>query len=719
MKIISGKNQIAIFTVIFLNCLIISVKSEYLPSPSESLILNSTNRIYSNNQTGTLINGIAVFGIFTNESSSHHWKIPDVSEEQAIFFSITPKSLVNVTVYNPSGVPFDIDIEEHNTEFLGSWIAPIGGNWNIEVNDTQTERTVNATYKIMASIPETGYNEESAIELSEFDKVANFTIAHDVHYWKVSLEHNQNGTLSLKETTPNTLEKAQIKIYRPGYFHNPELPETLIDPFEGLFTYSWNSFYDDVFFIIIKHNPSIISPLGTYNITFDAEKDLYNFETAGTIPFNQTITYRINQGFSPVKKYYFKFHVNESRVTVFIRIFGPNNSEANILEGATVEIYDGGKQKRITDPLTEGSQDVDKYFLIKLINMEADTYYLVFNPLSNTVGLFYIHFEYSLPTPFSWNPIFMILSMIIVLVLPIYLIYLDLKGKWYQTNQWSLPISIKDSYEFIKHSVRGIFNVTEIPNDSILIRVASIPFRTYLLLNFIESSENETLVFSKRIRRKIEWIIYFLIGLFIFDTLNIILFLLSSGYIHLLPIYLPNLTDFVLFLSIPTVFLVIGVLFVNVSAYISYTQIISRVNYIVQNYKEVSNNDQYSKGIDPLQAAKTINYVRVLWNQAKSAFKESNFELFVIKADAAVKNLLSTRYLQIVSGNAYSKPEFQVQVNELRKRGYDLPSDKKISHFRNLRNKIVHSSVTLDEKESVDCFAFYSTFITRLGLRPT
>jgi hypothetical protein len=108
-----------------------------------------------------------------------------------------------------------------------------------------------------------------------------------------------------------------------------------------------------------------------------------------------------------------------------------------------------------------------------------------------------------------------------------------------------------------------------------------------------------------------------------------------------------------------------------------------------------------------------------LWSQAKRAFKENNFELFVIKSDAAVKSLLSTRYKQIVTGNTNPKPEFKIQVSELRRRGFDLPSDKRIAHYRNLRNRIVHSSVTLDEKESVNCFAFYSTFITRLGLRPT
>ncbi|MHA2289496.1 MAG: hypothetical protein ACXABG_11990, partial [Promethearchaeota archaeon] len=81
--------------------------------------------------------------------------------------------------------------------------------------------------------------------------------------------------------------------------------------------------------------------------------------------------------------------------------------------------------------------------------------------------------------------------------------------------------------------------------------------------------------------------------------------------------------------------------------------------------------------------------------------------------------LLSTRYWQICPINSHSTADVQTQGVELRKRGFDLPNEKKIAHFRNLRNRIVHSSVTLGEKESVDCFAYYSTFITRMGLRPT
>lgn len=715
MKISPRKYQIAVFFVLFLNMTAIYVSSSSNTSTSQLTQGERIFRTIASNQTGILKHGISNIGIFTNDSFSHNWILQDVREDQIVYFSISPDNILNVTVLNPSGIKYDYNQKTHPTKVLGSWAATISGNWTINVKDNREVKTGNVIYTILASVPESGYDEESAIDISKMNTIANFTLENEVHYWKIFLEYNQNGTLFLRENVSNVLEGGTMLIYRPGRFHNPEFPVITIDPFQGLYRFSWNAKYEDIYFIVIMHN--VVYPVGEYNVTYSIEADLFNFKTAGTIPYNQTVSYRITQGFTPTKKYYFKFQVNLSRVTVYIQIYGPDSSDAIFLEDAMVEIFDGSKQRRINRTY-EGDYDYDKQFDIILRNLDADTYYIVISPQSGLVGQFYIHFRYTLPKPFSWSLHAIVVSILLLFALPTYLIYLDSRGKWYQINQWSLPTSVKEAFKFIRYSFRGIFNLKEIPNESILIRIASIPFRTYLLLNFIESSAEETLVFSKRIRRKMEWIIYFLVGFVIYDGINIFLFLLDSS-VHLLPVAITDFTYLLLFLVVPTVILAIGVLFVNVSAYISYSQVISRVNYIVQNYQETSDERIRLHSLDPTQTSKTINYVRVLWNQAKHAYRGNNFELFVIKADAAVKNLLSTRFLQVVTGNTYSKPDFQIQVVELRKRGFDLPNDKKIKHFRNLRNRIVHSSVTLDEKESVDCFAYYSTFITRLGLRPT
>lgn len=656
-------------------------------------------------------NGIPLEAIFTNESSSHSYLLHDVDSGQEVFFSIDPDYNFNVTLFSPSGTIFEIERIIHDTKFLGKWkTSEWSGNWEIQVNDTRVVKNGNLTYSIYVSVPSLGYNEDSArqIEISPFQ--ANFSIDHENHYWRVYLNDNQNGTLLIKETDPNVLYKSKITIYRQEHLQNPVLPQTEIG---GSYNYSWNANSDDIYFIRLDHNAEVISPTGVYNISFIAEQDFYSFNTAGRLPHNQTISIRSNQPFSPSKPYFFKFLVNSSRADVFIRVFGPDSIDAKILEASIVEIFDETKQRPI-GTFEEKDQFIDKEFNISL-TLEAGKYFLVVRPVSNAVGLFFVHFEYDLPRPFVWTLPAIFVCFIVLVALPGYLTYLDWKGRWYRINQWSVSIQVDEAFKILKNSFRGIFKIKEVPNTSILIPITNIPFKTFGLMNFIESSEKETLIVVKRLHRKIEWFLYFLIGIIIFDILNFLSFTFFS--IHFLPIDISNPLILITILIIPTIFSTIIVLFVNVSAFLSYSQVVNRISYTIENLQESPRKEFTMKGLDPEQALKNINYVRVLWNQAKHAFKENNYELFVIKADAAVKNLLSTRFQQVVSSPIYSKPDFQFQVTNLRNHGFDLPSEKKIAHFRNLRNRIVHSSITLNEKESVDCFAFYSTFIARLGLR--
>ncbi len=654
-----------------------------------------------------LKHGIPITGTFNSESTSHNYVFEALTQGQVVYFSINPKDNLNITIYTPSEIEFDIEEITHPDKYLGSWKASADGDWRLQVNGTESYST-NVTYVILASIPEVGYSDDTATLVNESIIEANFTIDHEIHHWKVTLEENQNCTLSLKETTPSVLYRARMMIYRQEFPKNPVLSDTQI-----IFNYSWNPIARDTYFIVITHNPEDVSPTGVYNISLVSEESRYSFETAERLPYNQTLSVRVDQGFAPRKPYFFKFEVNFSQSKVFLRVYGPNSTAAKVLDHAIVEVYDSGKQTR--EYIGEEDIQINAYEFNISLTLDAGTYYLVISPDSNAVGQFSIHFSYQLPQPFIWTLPAIFLNIAILIALPLYLIYLDSKGKWYRINQWTLPISLNETYKFLKYSFSGLFNIKEVPNESILIRVTSIPFKTFALLNFVESSEKETLVFSKRIKRKIEWIVYFLVGLIIFDVLNFLDFFLFSG--HSLPIYISNLASLFVILAVPTILLAIIVFFVNIFIYISYSQLNNRITYIVQNYQESSNKAIPPSDMDPTQAWKSINYVRVLWNQAKHAFTENNYELFVIKADASVKNLVSTRYVQLVPGDKYSKPDFQFQVSSLRKRGFDLPNEKKITHFRNLRNRIVHSSVTLDEKESVDCFAYYSTFITRLGIR--
>ncbi|MFX0184178.1 MAG: hypothetical protein ACFE95_13930 [Candidatus Hodarchaeota archaeon] len=702
--------NLAIITSLFF---VFCISPSLVSSTSEKNIINQ--KITTNFSEANILNhGIPLKGIFNESSKSHTYIFETINQGQVIYFSINPNSDFNITLYNPYGIKFDIKRTFHPNEgiYLGSWQASLAGDWLLEVNNTRAE---NVTYDILASIPETGYSGDSSVFLKQSFLEANFTLDHEIHYWKVSLEANQNGTLFLNEVTQSVLFQATLTIYPQKTPNNPILPSKELTQSDlPDYNFSWNSFVTDYYIIEIEHKAQDATLTGIYNISFITEEDLFSVETAGKLPYNKTISIRVNPpGYSTPKKYFFWFQVNSSRSKVNIRV---SDEGTDLLEiYGQVEIFDSGHQNPLYSNFEQSQVRDGEFNITETLN--EGIYYLVITPTPGAIGELTIHFDYQLPQPFTFELASIFVSMCLLMALPAYLIYLDSKGKWYQIDQWTIPNSLEETYKLFKYSFRGIFNIKEVPQESILIQVASIPFRTYSLINFIESSEIETIVFSKRIRRKIEWVIYVLIGFICFDFLNIFSYVLYT--IHFLPFYVANLTSLIFVLAIPTVLLVITVLFVNVSSYLTYKQIINRIIYVIQNYEESLDSEIPIERLDSAQAIKSINYVRVLWNQAKHAFKEKNYELFVIKADASVKNLLSTRFLQVVAGDTHSKPDFQIQVTELRRRGFDLPSDRKIAHFRNLRNRIVHSSVTLDEKESVDCFAYYSTFITRLGLRPS
>jgi hypothetical protein len=679
-------------------------------------ILAKPSLINTDFQNATTIQpGVLTTGIFTHETHSHDWKLEDIDEGQVVYVSLTPEEILEVDLFHISGQSYTNIVQRTlstYSKYLASWVCPDYGDWIIQVNDTREIRTENVSYSLLIMIPSSGFDVETAVLITDSQEQANFSIDHESHYWKVLLNENQNGIMNLQSSAPHVLLGSSVSIFRERNPQNPILEMTTIT--QANFNYSWNSPATDTYFIVVRHQ-SLGYSIGEYNISFFAETSAYSFETAYEIKENQTLAVKITQGFVPRKRYYFSFNVNVSRSDVSISVYEENFSTTTILNYALVELFDEGLQNAI---VAKQEENADRDGQINISEtLDEGIYYLIITPESVAVGTFYILLEYNLTRPFVWNLLAVLFSIGITIVLPIYLVYLDTQGKFYRVNQWSTPTSVQETYRTFRNSFRGIYNIKEVPNDSILIRVASIPFQTYAILNFVESSERETLVLSKRVSRKFELGQYFLFSLVIFDILNIVFYLLFS--VHFLPFYFANLTSIMVFLFIPTIILVIIVLFTNVSAYITYSQVINRVAYIIHNYQENDNETNAIISMDALQAEKSINYVRVLWNQARHAFKEENYELFVIKADAAVKNLLSTRFVQICPENMYSKPDFQTQVVELRKRGFDLPNDRRIAHFRNLRNRIVHSSVTLNEKESVDCFAFYSTFITRLGLRPT
>ena len=116
MIISARKNLIIVLIVLLFNFTVICVSSS---SDICNFEINSgdliTNKIYSND-TNILRHGVKDFGIFTNSSDSHYWILPNIREEQSVYFSISPKNILNITVINPYGIESEFTEEQHSTK---------------------------------------------------------------------------------------------------------------------------------------------------------------------------------------------------------------------------------------------------------------------------------------------------------------------------------------------------------------------------------------------------------------------------------------------------------------------------------------------------------------------------------------------------------------------------------------------------------------------------
>lgn len=419
MKIKTRKLKVFIAVIIAFNLLIFHSSLFLTSSASESTydLLKNT----SDFQNATILrHGIPQTKFFTNESISHSWILKTDTLGQVVYFSIDPhlsftKSDFQVALYDPSGIQFPLDPPTTSNKYLGSWTASKIGNWTIQVNDTRTVQSEDFFYEILASIPTTGFNDDSALSLSESNQIANFTLDHEVQYWKVSLEENQNCTVFLTEITSSVLNEAEVIIYSKELGKGNPVPveEKYSEPL-GLYNYSWNAFAHDDYIIEISHKTQYT---GLYNISFLAQHELYNFLTAGRLPHNQNISVCEIHSYVSQKKYYFWFMVNSSRSEVNVRVYEENPTLNKILDLSSVEIYDKGFQDPIlTAQEYRSAQDGE----IKIsISLDEGKYYLVILPKTGVKGLFHVHFECELSQSqniFS-NPLIQVILLFFTVVI--------------------------------------------------------------------------------------------------------------------------------------------------------------------------------------------------------------------------------------------------------------------------------------------------------------
>lgn len=102
------------------------------------------------------------------------------------------------------------------------------------------------------------------------------------------------------------------------------------------------------------------------------------------------------------------------------------------------------------------------------------------------------------------------------------------------------------------------------------------------------------------------------------------------------------------------------------------------------------------------------------WELAIRAFDNEDFDEFMIKADSSVERFLKVRYYQTMDGLDRNTP-FNQLIEEMRDKGFKLPTTEENSHWRNIRNEVARSEKELSRQEGEDGYEYFRAFLVGLN----
>ena len=514
-------------------------------------------------------------------------------------------------------------------------------------------------------------------------------------------------------------------------------------------------------------------PLGNYYINASLAVTGYSFDTS--LELHDNITYRGKVAYNDrydVINFYRIWVVEGSTVK-----FSLNETLPNVLDDAIVAIYDPTIPPNPT-VIYEERLGEDGKIMGSFYAERTGYYYFKVQPRSSggIIGEYDILIRITSPGVWNWSTANILITVFFFFILPLCLFIVCVRyPQWSQKLQlgsifiviilnsfisslsllgmialipasvtplsfaalmiflllgalfaiiaFKLPPISPESYEWlVDFEKTTVFNSlaknptiplsAAVPKDKIAFRFGIGPIGVDILLNLIGLAEEGTLIRMKTSRRLWEVSQLFFVGIALYYLISLVMF--SLFHETPLPFRVTNPEMITIILPLGVILLAI---FIISALYRSFVH--DKTNSYVENvFSEISQITEPKKQITDIQARKNLAYVRVLWNQAKKAWREKNYGMFVVKADTATKKLLETRFLQLTrSPLDMEKPQFDEIIRTLRDHGFDLPSNRRIEHYRKTRNAIVHSSKLLDEKEALDTYAHYDKFLARLGLR--
>ncbi|MFX0116402.1 MAG: hypothetical protein ACFFB3_17760 [Candidatus Hodarchaeota archaeon] len=667
-------------------------------------------------------NGTPVLSTIENGSIPVVWQVTGIKNPSFIIFELADVNS-NGTLLKDCVVYVSENGERNVSNILERTNSPIR---RVKANFTLTNllsrwyivfhpRGQNGSYTITAKDYSSGYSFTTAKSLLEGTQYnETFYFASNSHFWNITLNGGQraivrisaedesviNGLTAVWQDSPTSSKRTfeNDGNDEPWEFHFKSPKQTI-----------------QTYFLVLRHGDSSEgASVGQYQISVQLTTSGYNFSVAYNLDqSNLTLIHEIKY---PDDRPYFKFHVDD-RTRVTIRA---EELEADLLEQARIEVFAPDGETTVAALREEDGADGE--ILGSFLAESIGTYYfyleiVAFSPFSPGSLNITVILSPS-PKQFSWRWEAQIVTLAFFSLIPLLLFYQRRKFGA-QRFQWNVGAPASKVYRTLFDS--GRFEIYGMIPDRLLktrSKILGIKCSCTILLDSIE--REESLIRTSRKPRLWENILPLLIMLSFYILLNSFI-LLWSREDHFLPFEIKSTFQYFLGGSI---FIITSLLLIGLALLrrkqreIFGARIEEIIHSMIKRHNGVPVSEEQRKMFIEKQMERNIAYVRVLWNQAKAACKEQNFNLFVIKADAAVKKLLETRFMQIYGYTEFNSPiEFRVLCERLRIAGFDIPKTKKIEHHRKLRNYIVHSSRILDEDESAETLAYYTKFLGRLGLR--
>lgn len=665
-------------------------------------------------------------GIINGTILSTMWTLTNLTtRDQEVYFSInfnatitnTIPNYIETSLYSPTGLLSNIlQLTTSSREIDGNFVINTGGLWYLTIGinpDVNITSLSPLYYNLSLYVPANGYNFDTAIRINNVSNASqsfyNYSakVKYETVFFVISVNANQRFLLNVTEESPFALENAQVILYRPRA--EPLSPSPLLSntapPNGGTIALTWvPDISGDMWIEIDQGNIP-----GNYTIAFSVQTSGYSFASAIlTIP-NQTYIQWVN--FTDVWQtvLYYAFYINQTDIGVNLNI-SEKNQGSLILNDAIVDVYSPNQNLKVLQ-LNERNSPITGQIMGNFTASSIGYYYIVIQ-LDNTIQFntrvaYLINIHYTYPQTFHWTLASIFFSFLIIFLIPIIFLGIDLFIKP-NSIEWNVLSSCENVFNAISKNPRFGKKI-EVPIDTIFFER---PYIGGYLLEFNGVEETETvlsLVGSKK--TFLRYFYYLPLGVIAYFLINYLLFLGTNSTLFWLKV--TNLIPFYFLLAICFI-IIIPILAFIIFRYNFIRRLIYEINYTISDVLTNVENPNLSLNLTVLQ--KQLSYIRVVWNQAKKAFNEHNYSLFIIKADTAVKKLVETRYVQLIG--SIGSMDFNYIIEELRARGFDIPSNKKIDYFHKIRNKVVHTShLLLDEKTAIETFNYYNKFLSRLGMR--